>query len=150
MKPLSSTVFRVVSAGLLVMLALAALPMTPAQAAQAAPPARMLAAIGLRGTATTATVTNNASLTINKPTGVASGDVMIANLVEVNSLTAPTAPAGWTSIDGRSLAGGTNRYARIFYKVAGGSEPTSYTFTVPTGFTVTATGGIVAFSRRRQ
>jgi hypothetical protein len=104
------------------------------------------AAIAQRGTATTATVTNNASLTIAKPTGVVSGDVIIANLVQVNSLTPPTAPTGWTLIDHRSLAGTTNRYASIFYKVAGASEGTSYTFTVPTGSSVTATGGIVAFS----
>jgi uncharacterized repeat protein (TIGR01451 family) len=102
--------------------------------------------IAQRGTATTATVTNNASLIINKPTGVVSGDVMIANLVQVNSLTPPTAPAGWTLIDHRSLAGGTARYASVFYKVAGGAEGGSYTFTVPTGATVTATGAIVAFS----
>ena len=99
--------------------------------------------IAQRGTATTATVTNNASLVIAKPTGVVQGDLLIANLVQCNSTTAPTAPAGWTSIN--NVAIGTGRGA-AFYKVAGGSEGANYTFTVPMGATVTATGGIVAFS----
>jgi hypothetical protein len=106
----------------------------------------VFATIAQRGIATTAAVTNNVSLTITKPTGVVAGDILIANLAQVNSLTAPTAPAGWTLIDGRSLAGGTNRYAAIFYKVAGGSEGANYIFTVPTGTTVTVIGAIVAFS----
>ncbi len=109
-------------------------------------PTPAFAAIAQRGTATTASVLNNASLVVNKPAGVVAGDLMIANLVQVNSLTPPTAPAGWTLIDQRSLAGMTNRYASVFYKVAGGSEGANYTFTVPTGATVRATGGIVAFS----
>jgi hypothetical protein len=107
---------------------------------------QIFATIAQRGTATTAAVTNNASLTITKPTGVVAGDIMIASFAEINSLTAPTAPAGWTSIDGRSLAGTTNRYASIFYKVAGGSEGANYTFTVPIGSTITVIGAIVAFS----
>jgi hypothetical protein len=53
----------------------------------------VFATIVQRGTATSAAVTNNSSLTVTKPTGVVSGDVMIASLAQVNSLTAPTAPA---------------------------------------------------------
>ena len=104
------------------------------------------ATIVQRGTATTNAVTNNALLTITKPTGVVTGDVMIASFAQVNSLTVPTAPTGWTLIDGRSLSGTTNRYASIFYKVAGGSEGANYTFTVPIGTTVTVIGAIVDFS----
>ena len=104
------------------------------------------ATIAQRGTATTAAVTNNASLTINAPAGLQAGDLMIANLVQVNSLTPPTAPTGWTLIDHENLNGVTNRYASVFYKVAGSSEGSSYTFTVPTGGSVTAIGAIVAFS----
>jgi hypothetical protein len=109
-------------------------------------PAPAAAAIEQKGTATTATVTNNASLTIAKPTGVVAGDVLIANLVQVNSVTPPTAPADWTLIDQTNLGGGNRPYASVFYKVAGGSEGADYTFTVPIGATVTAAGGIVAFS----
>jgi hypothetical protein len=102
--------------------------------------------ISQRGAATTANVTNTASLIITKPTGVLVGDVLIANLVQVNSLTAPTAPSGWTLIDSRSLAGGTSRYAAVFYKVAGAAEGANYTFTIPTGASVNVLGAIVAFS----
>jgi hypothetical protein len=101
-----------------------------------------------RGTNTTANVTNNASLTINKPVGVVQGDVLIANLSQVNSATSPTSPIGWTKIVGSSFNGtnGTARYASLFYKVAGASEGTNYTFNVPTGTTVVVIGAIVAFS----
>ena len=100
------------------------------------------AAIALRGAATTANVTNSSSLTINAPAGLQAGDLMLANLVQYNNSTAPTAPTGWTLIDERNL-GTTSRYASVFYKVAGASEGSSYTFTVPM---TDVAGGIVAFS----
>ncbi len=104
------------------------------------------AQIAQRGTATTtASTLNSGSLIITKPTGVVSGDLMIANLVQVNSLTPPTAPTGWTTINQVSLAGTTNRFASVFYKVAGGAEGANYTFTIPTGAAGEAIGAIIGF-----
>ncbi len=102
------------------------------------------AAIAQRGAAMSGTTTNT-SLSVTKPTGVVSGDVLIVNIAQGgNNSTAPTS-TGWTLIDGRSLAGGTRRYGAVLYKVAGGSEPASYTFTLGSGVDSVA-GSIVAFS----
>ena len=99
------------------------------------------AQITLRSSATTATGT--ASLTINKPLGVVVGDVMIANVANYLQNTQVSAScAGWTVIAGTDTDRGR---ATLLYKVAGASEPSSYTFTVTTGSTA-STGAIVAFS----
>ena len=107
-------------------------------------PMQASAVIGQRGTATTATTTNT-NLTINRPTGVVAGDVMIVNIAKVGNNTTAPSLAGWTLIDGRSLGGMTHRYGAVLYKVAGASEPASYTFALGPG-TNGAVGSIVAFS----
>jgi hypothetical protein len=100
--------------------------------------------IAQRGIATTAATTNT-TLTINKPTGVMSGDILIVNISQIgNSTTAPTS-TGWTLVAGANLAGTTARYGAVLYKLAGSSEPASYTFTLGSG-TNDAAGAIVAFS----
>ncbi|MBS1534166.1 MAG: fibronectin type III domain-containing protein [Bacteroidetes bacterium] len=104
------------------------------------------AQIALRGTATTATSTNT-NITINKPTGVVAGDMMLVNIAKGgNNTNAPTL-AGWTLISGVNLGGGggTQRYGAVLYKVAGAAEPANYTFALGAG-TDSASGGIVAFS----
>ena len=102
------------------------------------------AAIAERGTATTATTTST-TLTINKPTGVVQGDVMIVNIAQVGNNTTDPSLSGWTLIDGSSLAGTTLRYGAVLYKVAGASEGSNYAFTLGTGVT-SAVGDIIAFS----
>lgn len=103
----------------------------------------LIAQIAQRGSATTATSTN-ATLTINKPTGVVQGDIMIANIGNYcNGCTQTTASLlGWTAIAGTDLSRGR---ATLLYKIAGASEPNSYSFSV-TSTTTLAVGGIVAFS----
>ncbi|MCX6316427.1 MAG: T9SS type A sorting domain-containing protein [Bacteroidetes bacterium] len=101
-----------------------------------------------RGTATNATTTN-ATLSINKPTGVVAGDVLIVNIAQAgpsggNVLSNPTS-SGWTLVAGSDLAGGTRRWGAVLYKVAGASEPASYSFTLDADGNSGA-GSIVAFS----
>jgi len=108
----------------------------------------VFAQIALRGSATTASTTTT-SLTINKPTGVVAGDVMIVNISQLgNSATDPTS-SGWTVIQGAAIqtSGGASaaRRGAILYRVAGGTESSSYTFTLGTGVSA-AIGNIVAFS----
>ena len=105
--------------------------------------------IAQRGTATTATSTNN-TITINKPTGVIAGDIMIVNITssDNNSLGGNDANlAGWNLIDGVNINGNTRRIS-ILYKIAGAGEPGNYVFNVPNGtFTTDNTvGAIIAFS----
>ncbi|RTL65901.1 MAG: hypothetical protein EKK42_20360 [Pseudonocardiaceae bacterium] len=63
-----------------------------------------------------------------KPAGVVSGDLLIALAFSDRSgtLAAMTAPSGWSLLDSNTT---TNAgFVKIWYKIAGGSEPTSYTF----------------------
>ena len=86
-----------------------------------------------------ATVTSG-SLAINTPSGTASGDVMIAT-IGVRPYTAiVNTPAGWVPlrrVDGSSAA------TLTYWKLASGSEPASYTWTVDASTGMV--GGILSF-----
>lgn len=66
--------------------------------------------------------------TINKPTGTADGDVMIATLTYAGTSTTVTPPSGWTQV-ARTTFG--TRVLVTYQKVAS-SEGSSYTFTLST------------------
>ena len=100
--------------------------------------------IAQRGTATTNT-TATTSLTINKPTGVVSGDLMIASISQRASGTAPTAPVGWTLISSTAFGASGARAAALFYRLANGTEGATFTFTLAAGST-DGSGGIVAYA----
>lgn len=72
---------------------------------------------------------NNNSCTIDAPDSVPAGTFMLAWII-VNDQTV-TAPSGWT-LYSNSLHTGGNFRSYVYYKVATGSEPANYTFTVPT------------------
>ncbi len=96
-----------------------------------------------RAAASAGATSGTLSLTINKPTGTVSGDVMIA-AITVRPYTATiTAPSGWTLIRQTSQSTGTTSTQATYWKAAGGSEPTSYafTFSASTG----SAGGISTF-----
>ncbi len=87
---------------------------------------------------------NNATATtlvIPAPTGVASGDAMLA-VVSVRAAPTITPPAGWTLV--RQDANASTMRQAVFVRVAGGSEPASYTFNLSSA--QSAAGGIVAYS----
>ena len=73
------------------------------------------------------TVTNGT--TVARPAGVAAGDVLLAALeVDTDPVTI-TAPAGWTRLVDQIVGQGVTAYhAQLWYRVAGASEPASYTF----------------------
>jgi hypothetical protein len=95
-----------------------------------------------------ATSANNGAgattLVINKPTGVAQGDVMLAAVTAAGT-GAPTTPSGWTVV--KSTSGTALRQA-TYYKVAGASEPASYSWSL--GSSRAASGGIVDYSGVNQ
>ena len=72
--------------------------------------------------------TAQGSATCNKPSGVANGDLMIAHVaVYDNTGVTVSPPSGWTLLRGPTRNNGFfNMTAYTFYKVAGGSEPSSY------------------------
>ncbi|MFA9392852.1 MAG: hypothetical protein ACERKD_23795, partial [Prolixibacteraceae bacterium] len=102
------------------------------------------AAIALRGTTTTGNTTNT-NLTINVPTGVVTGDVMLLNIVKY-SATGSTLPTltDWTSIASSNLSGSNQRNGAIYYRIVDGTEGASYTFAI--GTSSYAAGAITAFS----
>jgi hypothetical protein len=76
-----------------------------------------------------------------KPTGVTSGDALLA-AVAVRGAPTITPPAGWTLV--RQEANASTMRQAIFVHVAGGSEPATYTFTFSSA--QSSAGGIAAYS----
>lgn len=88
-----------------------------------------------------------ASLTLPVPAGTASGDVMVAHVVlHTHSFAANPlpAPSGWTRV--RADSDNNHVVAAVFWRVATGSEPASFTFTNNSGDTSQqAVGAIMAY-----
>ncbi len=104
-----------------------------------------------RGTATTATSTS-ATVTINKPTGLAVGDVMLANIVQADNNDAQTLSdatrSGWIFVKGGQFAvnGNSSWWGTVLYKVATATDvaATNFAFTLDADADATV-GGIVAY-----
>jgi len=74
---------------------------------------------------------NGSSLAVPVPAGTTSGDLLLAAVAvdNNNGMAAISTPAGWTAVDeGNSGGGGGAIRFGVFYRVAGASEPASYTF----------------------
>jgi hypothetical protein len=97
--------------------------------------------ITLVGTSSSSTGGSNgaSSLTINLPSGgVTTGDVLLAE-IGIHQSGTISAPSGWTQV--RSDTNVVT--STVFTKVAGSSEPSSYTFTTPASSHIV--GGIIAY-----
>lgn len=97
------------------------------------PPAPVDAAVRATSSAQSA----SASFSVSTPAGTAEGDVLIAyqtaNLGAASALTTPTGGAAWVQL-GSTITGGTDQlHTKVWWKVAGASEPTSYGFAQATG-----------------
>jgi RHS repeat-associated protein len=126
---------RALVAVLLVSLTIPAEVLTPDPAAVAAAAARPHrsaefaappAAPGVYRSASSAATAPITSHTIAKPAGVVTNDVLVAGITMRGAPTI-TAPSGWTLV--RSDASGSTVTQAVYRKVAGGSEPASYTWT---------------------
>jgi hypothetical protein len=73
-------------------------------------------------------ISSTTSVTVNVPAGTATGHVMIA-AISVRGGQRATVPSGWIDILGTSS---TNLGVELFYRVATGSEPASYSFSYAT------------------
>ncbi len=82
------------------------------------------------------------TLTINKPAGTQTGDVMVTTIA-VRPGTATITASGWTLIRRMDNSSGNSNSLAVYYKVAGSSEPTSYSFSFSTS--TGAAGGIASF-----
>jgi hypothetical protein len=78
---------------------------------------------------TEASTTNSATLAVDKPTGVIAGDLLLTYVNSWTGAADPTPPSGWTKI--RTVNGGSGVLGlSAWYKIAGGSEPANYTWSV--------------------
>jgi hypothetical protein len=84
------------------------------------------------------------NLVINAPSGTLTSDVLIASIAVRPNTATITAPAGWTLIRRTDNANATASSLAVYYKVAGGSEPSSYTWTLSAN--TGSAGGIESFA----
>ncbi len=68
------------------------------------------------------------TVSVGAPSGVQSGDVLLAQIViyNGNGTDVPSAPGGWTNIRHDSVNDGNQITSWLYYKVAGANEPSSY------------------------
>jgi hypothetical protein len=99
--------------------------------------------ICLRAAASASAPSGTLTLTINKPAGTVENDLMIASIAVRPDIATITPPAGWTLVRRIDNASANANSLAIYWKVAGASEPASYswTFSTSTG----SAGGIRAF-----
>jgi hypothetical protein len=93
-----------------------------------------------RGTATSNSTSSGTSTTVTKPTGVVSGDVMLAVVTHDGAADTITA-TGWTII-GTYTSGSDINFA-MYYRVAGGAEGANYSFSTVSSHALAAS--IVAY-----
>lgn len=80
------------------------------------------------------------TLTITKPSGLAVGDMMIANLIwDSNNTDAPTLPSGWTQL----FHSTTGTKSAMAYKVAVSGDVAASNFVFTLAGTVIASGGSI-------
>lgn len=94
----------------------------------------------LETSALTESETFNASLAANKPSGVVEGDLMVAWVCPYQSNSISSAPSGWNAIHSGDSG---NRELFAYWKEAGGSEPSTYTWS----FTGTSGGTSILIVR---
>ena len=70
------------------------------------------------------------NVAVSVPAGILSGDLLLAQIVTYDGTgtDVPSSPAGWTVIRQDHVTNGNKLTSWLFYRVAGGSEPASYTW----------------------
>ena len=105
----------------------------------AAAPRPAEAAIALVSASSAANAAASSTEVINKPAGVASGEVLVATITAAGTGTI-TPPSGWTVIRDTT----TTLRQTSYYHVTGTSEPANWTWSL--GSARLASGGIIAYS----
>lgn len=88
--------------------------------------------VGSATSSTSANVGASGSLSCSKPTGVSSGDLLLAQVTRNDD--AINMPSGWVQISDLKTTGSTHHFSNMWcYKVAGSSEPSSYSWSKTSG-----------------
>ena len=85
------------------------------------------------------------SLTINKPAGTITGDVMVASIAVTPGTVGITPPSGWTIVQDIVQVQAATSHLTTFYKIATAGEPASYTWNFSANHSGVV-GGIASFS----
>ena len=85
------------------------------------------------------------SLTISKPAGTVTGDVMVASIAVTPSTIGITPPSGWTMVQDTLQTQDATSRLTTYYKTAIASEPASYAWSFSPSHSG-AVGGIATFS----
>ncbi len=112
---------------------------TPTPTSTATPPPG--GGISLRAATSGNNGNGGANLTINLPAGTTSGDVMVAHVIVQTAGNTITPPAGWNLVLRQDSASSISTASYV--KVAGASEPASYTWSF--GTAGEASGGIASY-----
>jgi RHS repeat-associated protein len=88
--------------------------------------------------------TTGTTLTITKPSGTATNDVLVASIAVTPSTATITPPSGWNLVRRSDNAGPTSNSLAVYYKVAVSGEPASYAWGV-SGASF-AVGGVQGFT----
>jgi hypothetical protein len=100
--------------------------------------------IAFRSSSSTSVTTATAAVTVGRPAGTTTGDVLIAQITADAAPNVSVVPAGWTAITS-PLAASTGARVFTYYHVVGtAAEPTSYSWTLSSA--VKWGAGITAFS----
>ncbi|MGH9036065.1 MAG: hypothetical protein ACRD0O_09890, partial [Acidimicrobiia bacterium] len=99
--------------------------------------------VAFRSASSNGSPDSRTSITIAKPAGTVAGDVMVASIVQNDALPV-SAPAGWTLV--RQDAVGTAVKQSVYVRVAGASEPSSYTWSLGDANFRRIAGGISSYS----
>ena len=91
--------------------------------------------------------TSGTDFTLNKPAGVASGDLMLAALTTNESSLTLTPPAGWDLVNTASINDGSDdSVLYVLKRTAGGSEPSTWTDGFLSATCTRRTALVVAYS----
>ena len=82
------------------------------------------------------------TISLDRPVGTVPGHVMVASLVMSDDDPGFNAPSGWTVVRNDSIKDTLRQ--TVYVKVAGASEPSSYSWSIPAGRRVA--GGITSFA----
>ncbi len=128
---------------ILLSLAIAALP-AQAQIAFRAAASATAAGVTPAFRAAASAATTGATLTITKPSGTATNDVLIASIAVAPSSATIAPPSGWTLVRRTDNAGPSSNSLAVYYKVALAGEPASYAWGI--GGASFAVGGVQGFT----
>jgi hypothetical protein len=83
------------------------------------------------------------NVAVSLPAGVQAGDCLLAQIVvyDPNGSNVPTSPSGWSLVRADAVNAGYKMTSWIYYKIAGNSEPASYSWNISNQYVAGVMGG---------